>query len=140
MIIFDTNIISEIIHEQCDPVVWAWAKRHIDKDAATTSVNLTELMTGAAIMPDGKRKNELTAKLQSFVDDVFGPRIFDFNAAAALAFAAMTGGMRARGRAIGFADCQIAAIALVNNCAVVTRDIQPFLDAEIRVINPWTDE
>lgn len=140
MIIVDTNVISEITNDKCHPVVWAWATRCIDKDAVTTSVNLAELMAGAATMPDGKRKTELTLKTQSFVAAVFGPRILDFNTAAAIAFATIAGKLKARGRAIGFADCQIAAIALVHDCAVVTRDVQPFLDVNLRVINPWTDE
>jgi toxin FitB len=140
MIVFDTNIISEITNDKCHPVVWAWAARRIDKEAATTSVNLAELLTGAATLPDAKRKTELTLKIQSFVADVFGTRILDFNTEAAIAFAAVAGDLKARGRAIGFADCQIAAIALVHDCAVVTRDVQPFLDAGLRVINPWTDE
>jgi toxin FitB len=140
MIIFDTNVVSELTHDNCHPAVWKWAQRRTNRDAATTSVNLAELLSGAATLPDGKRKAILTAKTRSFVEVVFGTRILDFNVEAATAFAALAGDLKQQGRAIGFADCQIAAIALVNDCAVATRDIQPFTDAGIRVINPWTDE
>lgn len=140
MIIFDTNVISELTNDKCHPNVWAWAKRRIDNNAATTSINLAELLSGPAMMPDGKRKTELTLKIQSLVTDVFATRILDFNTEAAIAFAIIAGDLKVRGRAIGFADCQIAAIAMVNDCAVVTRDVQPFIDAGLRVINPWTDE
>jgi toxin FitB len=140
MIIFDTNVISEIINDKCHPAVWAWATRCIDKDAATTSINLAELLSGLALMPDGKRKTELTLKTQSFVSEVFDTRILDFNADAAIAFATIAGDLKRRGNPIGFADCQIAAISMVNDCPVVTRDTNPFLAAGLRVVNPWTDE
>ena len=45
--------------------------------------------------------------------------------------------MRASGRGIALFDCQIAAIAMTHGFAIATRDVHPFVDAGLDVINPW---
>ena len=97
-------------------------------------------MRGIAILPDGKRKTQMASELELTLQRVFQDRILPFDEEAARAYGVIHGKMRAAGRAIGILDSQIAAIALVRNFTVATRDTQPFLGAGIKVINPWTDE
>ncbi len=140
MIVFDTTLVSEAIKENCDENVTAWLSRLDSEDMATTTVNLAEALSGISVLPDGKRKAHLKTITEAYVAAAFRQNILSFDAQSATVFAELLANMKLRGKAISFPDCQIAAIALVNNCAVATRDIQPFLNAGLSVINPWTDE
>ncbi|CEF42395.1 PilT protein domain protein [Acetobacter senegalensis] len=46
---------------------------------------------------------------------------------------------RFEGRAIGKADCYIAATAASRGYLVASRDVSPFEAAGVRVLNPWED-
>jgi toxin FitB len=140
MIIFDTKMISEAIKPTCDPRVRNWLMTVDHREPCTTSINLLEVRSGISIMPDGRRKTELRELTEAYVAAVFSNRLLPFDSSCATAFADIHADMKRRGRAISFADCQIAAIAIVRACPVATRDTAPFLATGIDVINPWTDE
>ncbi len=140
MIVFDTNVISEIIKSDCNDNVLRWLKASKGQIAFTTTVNLAELLSGVAVMPNGRRKTEPHNSIAEFIEEFFEDNILVFDTAAARIFSTLIADMKSRGRAISFPDCQIAAIALANNYAIATRDVQPFLDAGVKVVNPWADE
>jgi toxin FitB len=137
MILFDTNVISELVKPESDPVVLMWAARLEMGRGVTTSINVAELLGGLAWMPAGKRRHVYHARAVSFFSDVLGNRILSFDASSAEIFADMQESMKARGRAIGFVNAQIAAIALQHGCPIATRDEQPFRDAGLDVVDPW---
>ena len=140
MIILDTNVISETLRPRCEPAVRDWLNGFSEEHLFTTAVTITELLTGLEIMSTGRKRTELALLIEKRVLPLFQSRIlaFDFNAARACA--AIFADMRKRGRSIGFPDCQIAAIAKSYGYAIATRDVRPFLDAGLNVINPWADE
>lgn len=140
MIILDTNVISEALNSPCDPKVTDWLNRKPDALLFTTAITMIELLTGARLIPAGRRRSELEQAIEHMVMPLFESRCLAFDVTAARAYAAIFSSMRQRGRAIGFPDCQIAAIATVHGFAVATRDVQPFIDAGLDVINPWTDD
>jgi toxin FitB len=139
MIVFDTNLVSEIVKQDCDQRVSHWLSQLDSNETCTTAINLAELLAGIAILSDGKRKANLISKTEALLLTVFHDRVLPFDAKCAIAFATITADMRLRRRAISFPDCQIAAIALVHQCVIATRDVQPFVDAGVDVINPWAD-
>jgi toxin FitB len=140
MIIFDTSLISEAISPMCDSWVRAWLKTVDHRALCTTAINLLEIRSAISILADGQRKTELLHVTENYMAAVFSGRSLPFDHVCATAFAQIHADMMRRGQAIGFADCQIAAIALVNNYPIATRDIEPFKRAGLQVINPWTDE
>jgi toxin FitB len=140
MIICDTNVISEIIKDDCAPNVRRWLVGIAAEDMATTSINAVELLGGVAIMPEGKRKAELQRSIETCLDVIFETRVLHYDIESAKHHAELVSSMRRNGHGIGFADCQIAAIARQHGCTVVTRDVGPFQNAGLKVINPWTDE
>lgn len=137
MIIFDTNLISEAIKPACEPCVRDWLKTIDHREPCTTTINLLEVRSGISLLPDGRRKTELRELTEAYIAAVFANRLLAFDNACASAFAEIHADMKRRGRAISFADCQIAAIALINACPVATRDTDPFRDTGLEVINPW---
>jgi len=137
MIILDTNVVSEPMKIQGNPVVTAWLDRQAADTLYLTATSLSELLVGIEILPSGRRKEGLGEALTRLLGTLFGPRILAFDEPAAVAYAALVGRVRARGSAISVGDGQIAAIATVHGFTVATRDTAPFVSAGAPVINPW---
>lgn len=138
MIIIHTNVVSEPLRAKPMAAVQRWLDRQESERLFTTAVSVSELFLGVEILPQGRRRTALDADLRRTLSNLFGPRILPFDEPAALAYAALVAKTRARGIAIGVADGQIAAIALVHGFAVATRDAAPFIAAGVAVIDPWT--
>ena len=137
MIVLDTNVISEPLKPNGNPVVQAWLDRQAAETLYLTATSLSELLVGVAILPDSKRKTGLDAALSELLTNLFGPRILAFDQRAVMAYASLVGRARSAGRHMSVADGQIAAIASVHGFTVATRDTAPFAAAGVPIINPW---
>jgi len=102
-----------------------------------TTVGEAELRHGLATLPAGKRRTALSKAIEGMLEEDFHDRILSFDRAAARAYAAIAAARRAVGRPISQFDCQIAAIARVNEAAVATRNTSDFEKCGIVLINPW---
>ena len=69
--------------------------------------------------------------------EMFKGRILPFDEIAAFHFGNIVGPAKLRGETIHFQDGAIAAIALTQQSTVATRDVRPFQQAGLDVINPW---
>jgi predicted nucleic acid-binding protein len=137
MIVLDTNVISEPMKAEADPAVAAWLDRQTAETLYLTATNLSEVLVGIELLPEGRRKRGLSAAMQELLAGLFGTRFLDFDREAAVAYALLAGRATAKGFTISVADGQIAAIAAVHGFTVATRDTAPFLAAGVPVINPW---
>ena len=137
MIILDTNILSEPMRTTPNPKVFEWIDAQSIESLYFTSTSLAELLVGIEVLPEGRRKSGLSAKLVNLISQLFGSRILAFDQAAAVKYAALVSLARTAGCVISVADGQIAAIAASHNFTVATRDTKPFLAAGIPVINPF---
>jgi predicted nucleic acid-binding protein len=120
-----------------NPAVRAWLDNQVAETLFLTAVNLSELLLGIQILPQGKRKKALSAALGDQIRNLFGSRILPFDQQAAVAYAELIARSRESGHAISVVDGQIAAIARANGFIVATRDVGPFKAAGLEVINPW---
>lgn len=123
-----------------NPAVLTWLDRQDPESLYLTATSLAELLVGIEILPDGRRKDGLGAALADLLSTLFGTRILPFDERAAKLCAPLLGRTRASGKAIGFADGQIAAIAAAHGFSVATRDTAPFEAAGVAVVNPFTTE
>ena len=137
VIIFDTNVVSELIRPEPEPKVLAWFDALDGIGAYTTSITEAELRYGTAIMPVGKRRDALNDSIETMLTIDFGGFILPFNSAAAKSFATIMSMRRASGRTISHSDCQIAAICHSWNAVLATRNEKDFDGCGIRLINPW---
>lgn len=138
MIVLDTNVVSEPMKLNGNPAVLAWLDRQVAQTLYLTSTSLAELLVGIEILPDGKRKEGLSAALIELIEVLFTGRILPFDTAAATLYGPIIGRARNAGRAISVGDGQIAAIAAAHGFKVATRDTAPFIAAGVEVIDPWT--
>ncbi|MBX9458359.1 MAG: type II toxin-antitoxin system VapC family toxin [Rhizobium sp.] len=138
MIVLDTNVISELMKPLPDLRVVAWLDDQPPDVLFVTSVVLAELLNGIEMLPEGKRKAGFRELLDEIVTDMIGNRVLSFDAPIARTFAMIHNAARTQGVSVGFADCQIAAAAVVQGFSVATRDTPPFTAMGCTVINPWT--
>lgn len=139
MFILDTNVVSELMQERPHPTVLQWLDDRLKRDLYVAAVTQAEVLTGIAILPEGKRRQGLAAAADRAFDGIFADRVLSFDRSAAGAYAKITAARRSTGRPISQADCQIAAIAAARGGSVVTRNVRDFEGTGVAVVNPWED-
>ncbi|MCG6113765.1 MAG: type II toxin-antitoxin system VapC family toxin [Mesorhizobium sp.] len=137
MILVDTNVISEPLQPMPDRRVVDWMDAQAIETLFLSAITVAELRLGVAVLPAGKRRDRLAARLEQEVLPLFADRVLPFDLAASQSFATLMASARAKGETIGKADGFIAAIAASHGFAVATRHTAPFLAAGLAVIDPW---
>ena len=138
MYVLDTNVASELMRSTPAPTVAAWVAERDMNDMFLTAISEAELLYGVAIVPAGRRRNELETAMTRWLDVGFGERILPFDRAAARHYAEVASHRRRVGRRIEEADCQIAAISRSHGAILVTRNVRDFEATGVDVVNPWT--
>ncbi len=62
MIIADTNVVSEFMRDDPDPVVIAWARTVAPADLSICVVTVEEIERGLGLLPAGRRRGELEGR------------------------------------------------------------------------------
>ena len=137
MIVLDTNVVSELMRDVPNPDVRIWMDDLPTRDLFVTAVTEAEIRTGIAFLPQGARRQGLANAAERTLEGLFADRILPFDSGAARAYAEIAAGRRRKGRPIGEADCQIAAIARSRGMAVATRNVRDFADTGVETIDPW---
>ena len=138
MYILDTNVASELMLPTPAAAVAAWIAARNAEDMFLTAISEAELLYGVAIVPAGRRRNELQAAMTRWLNVGFGERILPFDSAAARHYAEIASRRRRQGRPIHGADCQIAAISRSRGAVLVTRNTRYFEATGVGVVDPWT--
>jgi toxin FitB len=137
VIVLDTNVISELTRRSPAPGVISWLDSRPTAEVATTAITAAELLYGVARLASGRRKTELAAAVRGLLSDDFGGRVLAFDDRAAPCYADIVSARDQRGRPIGVADAQIAAICRSLDAALATRNTIDFEETGIELINPW---
>ena len=137
--LLDTNVLSELMRENPNPLVMAWLDNQVVNQLQTSAVSQAEILTGISVMPAGKRRSVLANGADQIFSQDFRGRCMVFGSAAAEQFALVRSQRQRAGRPISTEDAQIAAIALAANLTLVTRNIKDFEGIDgLQVINPWS--
>jgi hypothetical protein len=138
IVVLDTNVLSELTRPIPATAVLQWARAQDPGRIFTTTVCEAELLYGVTLLPAGKRRDQLAQAIDVMLNTVLGGRVLPFDRAAARRYAALADERRRRGRPVGFADLQIAAIAQASGAdAVATRNVRDFAETGLSVIDPW---
>lgn len=137
MIVVDTNVISELTRYVPDPGVLSWLDELPVGELATTAVTAAELRYGAAGLPSGHRKRELTVAISGLLNEDFYGKVLPFDERAAIRYADIVASRERTGRPIDVADAQIAAICRDLGATLATRNIADFEETGIPLIDPW---
>ena len=131
----DANVLSELTKPSPDARVVAWLRAHEPK-IAVDPVILGELRYGILILPKGKKR----AVLESWFDAGVGRlHCLPWDADTGLKWAELLAHLRKTGKAMPIKDSLIAATAIVHHLALATRNRGNFVNAGVRVVDPFTD-
>jgi predicted nucleic acid-binding protein len=137
MILLDTNVLSELMRAKPAPEVVAWIDSQPISQLYISAITVAEILYGIARMADGKRKQSLLALATLMFDEDFAGRILSFDADAAIHYAGLAAESEAKGTVVDMADCQIAAIAVLHDAQVATRNVRHFDYLGVAIVNPW---
>ncbi len=138
-ILLDTNVVSELMRPQPDQTVLNWFAGQTGAVFCISSITVAEILLGIALMPVGKRRDNLAAAVEAMLREDFGGRCLAFEEACAAKFAAVVSGRRRAGFQMTTEDAQIAAIALSQGCSLATRNIKDFIHIDgLELQNPWS--
>ena len=104
MVILDTNVISEVMRPSPAAMVENWMEEQAATTLFTTAVCEAELFLGAALLPQGRRRNELERSIAAIFQRLFVERVLPFDRTAANAYAQIASGRSRLGRPISTLD------------------------------------
>lgn len=135
--LLDTNIPSELTRPQPQPSVCEWLEKIDNEQLYISVISLGEIVKGITVLPPSKRR----AGLQQWLDETLRPwfedRILPVSEAIAERWGALAGESELKGRPLKVADGLIAATAIENDLAVVTRNERDFQGFGVAILNPW---
>lgn len=138
MIILDTNVISELMKPEPYEIVLDWIRGQEQKNLAVSVITLAEISYGLERLPQGKRRADLQGRFERLVDQGFHDRVFQFESKSALLYGELCHIRLSQGLHLDAFDMLIAAIALVNDCAIATRNTSDFQGCSLQLLNPFS--
>jgi predicted nucleic acid-binding protein len=129
----DANVLSEPTKPTPDPRVVKWLRVH-EPDLAVDPVILGELRFGILILPKGKKRTTLE---RWFAAGVGRLHCLPWDADTGLKWAELLARLRTTGKAMPIKDSLIAATAVVHGLAVATRNRADFVNAGVRIVDPF---
>lgn len=139
MLVLDTNMLSAMMSAEPVRKVADWLLDQPSEDLFTAAVCQAEILSGIAILPNGRRRAALEEAAHAMFADDFDGRVLPFDTEAAAAYAEVFAHRRKAGRPAGTVDLMLAAIARVRGASVVTRNVADFEGVGLTIINPWDD-
>jgi len=138
VILFDTNIVSELMRPQPNPAVLAFAQGCQAEDVFLPSLCEAELRYGIMRLLPGRRRGELEAGFEAVLVQAFAGRILAFDSACARAYATLRTQRERAGRPIAVTDLLIGGMALAHGAALATRNLADFDGYGLVLVDPWT--
>jgi toxin FitB len=134
--LLDTNIISNLTKPKPSASLMAWMADQVDEDLFISSLTVAELRRSVLQKPAGKRRDELEAWFSGpdGPQSLFAGRVLSFDEKAALAWGRFMANGKAAGKPRSALDTIVAAVAVVNNCMIVTDNEKHF--ADVKTLNP----
>jgi predicted nucleic acid-binding protein len=137
VIVLDTNVVSELMRRGPDAGALAWIADQPMAGLFTTTLTQAEIFYGLALLPGGRRRDELMAAAHAVFEAELAGRVLSFDIDAALVYPEIAAGRKLAGQPISQIDAQIAAIARSRGACLATRNVRDFADCGITVVNPW---
>ena len=132
--LLDSNILSE----PCRPLPNGEVQRLLQKhrhEVCTAAPVIHEMRYGLLSIPEGRRRRRLTRYFEQVV--IRPLTVLPYDRGAALWHAEERARLSSRGRTPSHVDGQIAAIAMVNDLTVVTRNSADFAEFAGLRVEDW---
>ncbi len=129
----DASVLSEPTRPIPDPRVVEWLRVH-EPDLAVDPVIVGELRFGILILPKGRKR---TALERWFNAGIARLHCLVWDADTGLKWAELLARLRTNGKVMPVKDSFIAATAIVHGLAVATRNGGDFVNAGVRIVDPF---
>jgi toxin FitB len=137
--LLDTNILSELRRPKPEPKVVAFVEAQRLEQLYISTVTLAEIRFGIEILPDVRRRSELNDWLAHKVRPMFEQRVLPITEDVMLKWRLLVEEGRKVGHTFSQPDLIIAATAQHHGLTVVSRDVDDYAKARVKVFNPWVD-
>ncbi len=136
--VLDTNVLSELMRDRPAAVVLDWFTQNTGSALHISAVTQAEILTGIALLPEGKRRTALATAADLMFEQDFADHCLAFDAVAARNYALIVSERTRHGHPITIEDAQIAATAMTNALVVATRNAADFKNIDgLEIVNPW---
>ena len=132
--LIDTNVLSELRRKAPDPRVVAWLQARPRQSLFLSVLTLGEIREGLERVPEPARKQALLDWLEVELPNYFVGRVLAIDTATADRWGRL---MAQAARPLPAIDALLAATALHNDLALVTRNTKDFAGLDVPLINPW---
>ena len=129
----DANILSEPTKPSPDLQVIEWLRAN-EREIAVDPIILGELRFGILILPKGRKRTGLERWFDAGVGRL---HCLSWDADTGLKWAELLARLRKTGKAMPVKDSLIAATAAVHNLSIATRNRADFVNAGVRVVDPF---
>jgi toxin FitB len=135
--LLDTNILSELLKVNPDPIVSAWIDGQPRSSLFISSITVMEIRYGLSRMPAGARRSAREAAFNAAISADFNQRILPLDQQSADAAGLLAAAREAIGKPVRGNDTMIAGIALANRMGIATRNTSDFQNLDVPVLNPF---
>lgn len=136
-LLLDTNVPSELVRPQPEPMVKAWVAAQSLDALFMSAVSFGELRRGIVLRAPGKRRTDLELWLETDMAVLFAGRILPVTKEIADRWGVLDATCQLRGTPANTIDGLIAATALEHGLTVVTRNVKDFVGLGVEILNPW---
>ena len=137
MIVLDSNVVSELVRPSPNRSVVEWVDEHDSSELVITALTAAELRAGVALLPEGRRRDELGMRIESLLVETFAGYVLAFDVGSSAYYAEVLAVRTRGGRPITTFDAQIAAVCRQYDSVLATRNTTDFTDTGIQLVNPW---
>ncbi|HZK92043.1 MAG TPA: PIN domain-containing protein [Stellaceae bacterium] len=78
MIILDTDVLSDLMRSPTNASEMAWVAAQIRAELYTTSINKAEIVSGLALLPEGRRRTQLAAASEAMFAEELDGKVLPF--------------------------------------------------------------
>jgi predicted nucleic acid-binding protein len=135
--LLDTCVISELIKKKPDKEVVNWISSLPEHSLFLSVFTIAEVHKSIAKLPDGRKKTELHNWVNTELVERFQNRILLFDFDAAQKWGQIQGQAEQNGKTLSLIDGFIAAIALVSDLTIATRNTGDMEASGATIFNPW---
>ena len=137
--LIDTCVASELIKRRPAVQVVRWFATVPGEDVYLPSIAIGEIQKGISkLTPGDPKRLRLEAWLAGVRRD-FSHKIVPFDEDSAILWGRTIGEFARIGRTLPIVDTQIAAIALVNDMTLVTRNVDDMAGMGVPIFNPFAE-
>lgn len=131
----DTNVLSQVTRPNGDLGVLDWIEANFGSIQVPALV-VSELVFGAHAHPDPEQRRRLLAATDALLLRCKS-KFVAFDESDALLHGQLSGEAARAGRTLPARDSMIAAMAIIRNLPVATRNVKDFEGLGLTLINPW---